>query len=378
MGKRKVLRTKLCDMLGIEYPILLAGMGGLAGMGACSKPKLVAAVSNAGGLGVLGATLLPLDQLRDEIREIKSLSDKPFGVDLLLPVGMPSMPSRVSMEELKARLLPAEHVNFVEKLKKEFSIPEAKAGEMTPFTEDFARKQVEVMLEEGVPLFASALGIPEWLIPDAHSGGMKVLGLAGNVRSALRHKEAGVDFIVAQGHEAGGHTGRIGTMALVPQVVDAVSPIPVLAAGGIGDGRGLVAALALGAVGVWVGTAFLFTHEANVPELHRKMMLEATEEDTRVSRIYTGKTLRAVKNPLIEAGEKSGVPPLPMPLQLLLVMDFTQGLIEADRLDLMCQPAGQIVGMLKEIKSAKEVLDEIVEGAIKVLGERFVTEVAIK
>ena len=137
------------------------------------------------------------------------------------------------------------------------------------------------MLEERVPLFASALGIPDWLVPMAHSGGMKVLGLAGNVRGASRHRDAGADLIVAQGHEAGGHTGRTGTMALIPQVVDAVSPTPVLAAGGIGDGRGIVAALALGAVGVWVGTAFLLAAEANVPEGHRKIFSQAMKKTRR-------------------------------------------------------------------------------------------------
>ncbi|MFQ5814716.1 MAG: nitronate monooxygenase, partial [Anaerolineae bacterium] len=296
MEEKKVLRTKVCDMLGIEYPIFLAGMGQLTGnvrnMRAAggANPKLVAAVSNAGGLGVLGATGVFPDALREQIREIKSLTDEPFGVDLLLPQAKMEMPAGVSIEKIRAEMIPPEHEDFVEEMKRELNIPEPKGESRLAYfaeglNETVAKKQVEVCLEEEVALFASALGMPEWLVPMCHEAETKVLGLAGNVRAALRHKAAGADIIVAQGHEAGGHTGRIGTLALVPQVVDAVSPIPVLAAGGIGDGRGVVAALALGAAGVWVGTYFLFAREANTSQLSMKLMIEATEEDTAISRI---------------------------------------------------------------------------------------------
>ena len=213
MAKRKVLHTKLCDMLGIEYPILLAGMGGLAGEGASSKPKLVGAVSNAGGMGVLGASGLPLDELRAEIKEIKSYTDKPFGVDLLLPSAIKDAPPPdMPLEELKRLLVPKEHIEFLEKLKAEYNVITVADEEEMIFTEEHSKKQVTVMLDEKVPLFCSALGIPEWLVPMAHEGGMKVMGLAGNVKAALRHKDAGADFIIAQGSEAGGHTGRVSTL----------------------------------------------------------------------------------------------------------------------------------------------------------------------
>lgn len=365
-------------MLNIEYPILLAGMGGLAGEGHAAQPKLVAAVSNAGGMGVLGATGLSLDELRTQIKEIKSLTDKPFGVDVLLPDELAlSPPPNMSMAEMKQRLVPKEYISFIDNVAVHYGVHVTETKLDFIFSEEHSKKQIEVMLEERVPLYCSGLGIPEWVVPMAHEGGMKVLGLAGNVRTALRHKKAGVDLIVAQGHEAGGHTGRVGTFALVPQVVDAVAPTPVLAAGGIGDGRGIIAALALGAVGVWVGTAFLFAEEANVTDVHRKMMIEATEEDTRISRVWTGKTLRQIKNPIQEAFDKSGMPPLPMPVQVLLMIDLIHSLAKAKRYDLLCAPAGQIVGMFKETKPAKQILDEMVDESIKLLGETLPSKVTI-
>ncbi len=374
-----MLHTELCDMLGIEYPILLAGMGGLAGEGHSAQPKLVAAVSNAGGMGVLGATALPLDELRAEIREIKSLTDKPFGVDLLLPSALTEgPPPDMSLAEMKRRFVPKEYIDFVDKLTEDYGVTLTESKQELIFTEEHSKKQIQVMLEEGVPLFCSAVGILEWVVPMAHEGTMKVLGLAGNVRGALRHKKAGADFIVAQGHEAGGHTGRVSTFALVPQIVDAVAPTPVLAAGGIGDGRGVVASLALGAVGVWVGTAFLFAEEASITDIHRKMMVEATEEDTAVSRVWTGKTLRQIKNPIQEAFDKSGMPALPMVVQVLLMLGFIESLAEAERHDLLCAPAGQIVGMLRETKPAKQILDDMVDGAIRLLGETLPDKVRIE
>ena len=387
-----VLRTKLCDMLGIEYPIILAGMGGVCG------PTIVAAVSNAGGLGVLGAAGLTPDQLRDWIVKTRSLTNKPFGVDLLLPkIDLPPISGKFPISELKA-FLPAEELAFVDKLKREIGIPDV---EMPPIEveSDFlsgANKQINVVLEEQVPVFASGLGNPESIIPRAHAQGMKVIGLVGNVRNARRIANAGVDIIVAQGHEAGGHTGRIGTLALVPQVVDAVHPLPVVAAGGVGDGRGVVASLAMGACGVWVGTAFLLAHEACIDspkdwitnmgvdpyaleqwEINhwKDKIIESTEEDTQVTRIYTGKTARFLKNRFIEEWERSGGKTLPMPLQTLLICEAELGLRKGRMSDYISEFSGQIAGMLKERKSAKQIVEEMVEGAINILKERLPAEV---
>ncbi|MBM3153990.1 MAG: nitronate monooxygenase [Chloroflexi bacterium] len=379
MTNKKTLRTELCDMLGIEYPILLAGMGGIAGEGHAAQPKLAAAVSNAGGMGVLGATGLPLDELRSEIREIKRMTDKPFGVDVLLPEGIgEAPPPDISMAELKKQFVPQPHMDFVEKIAAEYGVALKEAKTDLVLSVEHSKKQIQVMLEEKVPLYCAGLGIPDWLVPMAHEGGMKVLGLAGNVRGALRHKKAGADFIVAQGHEAGGHTGRIGTLALVPQVMDAVKPTPVLAAGGIGDGRGLAAALALGAVGVWVGTAFLFAEEANVIEVHRKALITANEEDTRVSRVWSGKTLRQMKNPIQEAFDNSGLKPLSVIIQVLLMLDLIDSLSKAKRHDLLCSPVGQIVGMLKDVRPAKDILNDMVGEAVDILDKKLPARVKAK
>lgn len=373
-----ILQTKLCDLLEIEYPIMLAGMNFIAG------PKLVAAVSNAGGLGVLGATGLPSARLRDWIRETKSLTDKPFGVDLLLPV----MPQSGRTEAVRLEL-PSDLITFVNQLKEKLGIPDVKVSRQgnLSLTVDEVTKAVEVILEEGVAVFAAGLGTPEWVIPEMHARGIKVVSLVGNVKNARRVAERGTDIVVAQGHEAGGHTGRIGTLALVPQVVDAVQPIPVVAAGGIGDGRGLVASLALGAVGVWVGSAFIPTVEACVDYVDlgyfnqataddwKQRMLESSEEDTVVSRTYTGKTARTLKNRLTETWAESGMPYLPMPLQGLLIADLQAGARQAGMTDLYHHFAGQITGMLKEIKTAQQVMEEMTAQASQILQDGLTAEV---
>jgi len=369
---RPVLRTKLCEMLGIEYPVILAGMGGVA------RAELVAAVSNAGGLGVIGAAVMPPDELRREIRKVRDLTDKPFGVDLLLPTmgQLPDVPQGVIQGRDIRQLFPKEQREFVEKLKRQWELPEVEEREPpVRFGPDFIRRQMEVVLEEGVPVFASGLGNPAPFVPELHRNGAKVIALVGNVKNALRVREGGADIIVAQGHEAGGHTGRIGTMALVPQVVDAVAPTPVVAAGGIGDGRGLAAALCLGAVGVWVGTAFLVSEEAHLdPDLKRRI-LEASEEDTRVTRIYSGKPMRNIVNPLIEEWERAGVPTLPFPFQGALIREITLPAEKAGRKELLMNPAGQISGMLRRIRPAREILEEMVAQAAEIIQRTLPSQV---
>ncbi|HNO65551.1 MAG TPA: nitronate monooxygenase, partial [Tepidiformaceae bacterium] len=176
------------------------------------------------------------------------------------------------------------------------------------------------------------------------------------------------DAVVAQGTEAGGHTGRIATMALVPQVIDAVSPTPVVAAGGIADGRGLAAALAMGAIGVWCGTAFLVSEEANQPDLQKQRVLAATDEDTKITRLYSGKTMRNITNPLIEAYEASGIKALPMGIQGLLIQDLIYSARQAGREDLLMNAAGQASGMLKNIRPAANILHDMVNEAAAILG----------
>jgi nitronate monooxygenase len=375
---RPVLRTKLCELLGIEYPIILAGMGGVA------RAELVAAVSNAGGLGVIGATGMRPERLRQEIRKVRDLTDRPFGVDILLPV-LPSEMGRVQEEAPQGPrrswrdLLTSEHHQFMAEMWERFRLPPlredlSRSTLGRDFGPDYIRRQMEVVLEEGVPVFASGLGNPAPFVPELHRSGAKVIALVGNVKNALRVREGGADIIVAQGHEAGGHTGRIGTMALVPQVVDAVAPTPVVAAGGIGDGRGLAAALCLGAVGVWVGTAFLVSEEAHLdPDLKRRI-LEASEEDTRVTRIYTGKTARVINNPLLEEWERRGLPTLPFPYQGGFMAQFLAAARDAGRKELLMNAAGQVCGMLRQVRPAREIVEEMVAQAVEALSEALPKE----
>ena len=360
------LRTPLCDLLGIRYPILLAGMGGRRNL--VVPAELVAAVSNAGGLGVTGLTDLAPEEIRRSIRRIRELTDKPFGIDLLLPASLEDLDAG-SLDEARRRLEREypRHAEFVRKLAEEFDLPQVRSVNQFIMSPRTIREQVEAVLEERVPLFAVALGDPGWVVPRARAVGTKVLGLVGSVRHALRHREAGVDLIVAQGYEAGGHVGSVGSLVLIPEVVDAVSPTPVVAAGGIVDGRGVAAALALGAQGAWIGTAFLLSEECGTFDAHKHAIIEAHTEDFVVTRVYTGKTARDVRNVIIERWERSGLPPLPMPLQGILFRDFLAAAEQARRYDLINNPAGQGGGRLSAVRPAREILEGIVRETIEVL-----------
>jgi enoyl-[acyl-carrier protein] reductase II len=312
-----MLRTPICDLLGIDHPIILAGMGGV------SMAPLVAAVSNAGGLGVIGAAALSPDDLRDEIRRTKALTRRPFAVDLLAPI--PQM--------------------------------------IVPY--------LPVLYEEEVKIFVAGLAVPEQHVAEMKAHGIRIMVMTGKVKHAVRAEAAGADVVAAQGTEAGGHTGEIGTLALVPQVVDAVK-IPVVAAGGIVDGRGVVAALALGAQGAVIGTRFIATPEATAARQYREALVRAHQDDTVRTRCYSGKPLRSLKNPYIAAYEADPAKIRPFPEQLVIssqrnVMAYWQR--EADP-EKTCFPAGQGVGAFHEIRPAGEVFREIVAQAEAVLGRR--------
>ena len=372
---RPVLRTELCDLLGIEYPVILAGMGPVAGglTGPVATAPLVAAVSNAGGLGVIGGAGFSAERLREEIRKVRSMTDKPFGVDLLLPSNYMGGAAGGEMPRDPRELIPAATREALKKIVEDLGVPwqemprEPAAEPRRPRNGGMSDEQMEVVIEEKVPVFASGLGSPAPWLDRLKANGTKVLALVGNVKNAKRVAAAGVDIVVAQGTEAGGHTGRVATMALVPQVVDAVAPTPVVAAGGIADGRGIVAALALGAIGVWCGTAFLVSEEANQPDLQKQRILAATDEDTRVTRLYSGKTMRNITNPLIEAWEAAGIQALPMGLQGLLIQDLVYSCRKAGREDLLMNAAGQISGMLNRIRPAADILHDMVAQAARIL-----------
>jgi nitronate monooxygenase len=377
MGNR-VLKTRLCDLLGIEYPILSAGMGPtLIGENAGAPVALVVAVSEAGGLGVLGGSGFTVDELRQAIRDIKAQTDKPYGVDLLLPKRLATRGDMglEGVEELPIsrvlETLPKPHLEWFKKMKKEMALPDTDPILKLNTTTMRPKEAIAVCIEEKVPLFCAGLGNPGFMVEEAHANGMKVLGITGNTKNAYRIAKSGVDLLVAQGHEGGGHTGQVGTMALLPQAIDAAAPVPVLAAGGIGDGRGVAAALAMGCVGVWVGTRFLATTEGGALEVNKQRILQSTDEGTRVSKAYTGKTLRASYNKFHSLWDSSGLDPLPFPTQVFISSALLWSFLEAGKTDYVGGLAGQISGLIQEIKPAKQVLDEMVEETVDILTRKL-------
>ncbi len=365
---RRVLKTKLCAILGIEYPILLAGMGVL---GRATPPRLVAAVSNAGGLGIAACSQNDPEFVRQRIREIKALTGKPFGMNVLFPGKAEEMGNPEDIYHRLQKEYPR-HVEFVHNLMNELGLPVYEFKDWDPrfkgtYSWEVARKQVEVILEENVPVLSAGLGVPADIVGMAHARGMKVLGTAGSVRNAVRHVEAGVDIVVAQGYEAGGHTGTVATLPLVLSVVAAVSPVPVVAAGGIASGQGLVAALALGAVGAWCGTAFLLAEESNIYPEHQQAIIEGHAEDWTVTRCYTGKTARHYRNRVIEAWTKSGLPVLPMPYETVLFNQLLNSAEKHYRPEYIYNAAGQIVNILRERQPAAKIITDMIEEAEQTL-----------
>ena len=361
------LRTPLCDLLGMEYPIFLAGMavGGIQET-APTPIKLVAAVSNAGGLGVLGDSFRTLDEMDEGIKELKKLTNgRPYGVDFLLPATRADV-TATSNQEVFEQILKdyPGHVAVMKEIIKQEGLEEAEVSEGEPMSTDLLKRKIEVVLDNKVPVFAAATGEPpEWFTDRGHQMGMQFIGMCGAVRHAERQVAANVDIITAQGTEAGGHTGNISTFVLVPQIVRAISPKPVLAAGGIGSGRHVAASLALGAQGVWVGTAFLASEETNIPEDHQNQILSGRSEQFTTSKFSSGKQQRSFHNLVKDAWVESGLQALPMPLQGILMEPMTQAAKKIGRWDLVGNPSGQVSGMLSERRPAKTILMEMVDEA---------------
>jgi len=357
------MRTKLAQDLGIEFPIF-----------AFTHCRDVAAgVSKAGGLGVLGVAGHSLDALRMELEWIeKEVGGRPYGVDLLLPTSfVGSDRGGFSGDELDSRI-PDEHRQFLDRLLDEHDVPElpgdVKLGEEFAVGYEKQREVIELVFEHNISLIASALGPPpEWMIEMSRAKGVKVAALAGTVEHARRHAEAGVDIVVAQGYEAGGHTGLVSTMVLVPEVVDAVSPIPVLAAGGIGNGRQVTASLALGAQGVWTGSVWLTTEEAETHPVVKEKFLKASSSDTIRSRSLTGKPARQLRSAWTDAWEDPANPdPLPMPLQPRLVREAQARISRTAHKSAGAEAlsnyfVGQIVGSLNHVKSVRTVVEEFAQ-----------------
>ena len=353
------MRTTLCDLLGIEHPIV----------GFSPSEHVAAAISRAGGLGVLGCVRFndPAD-LDAVLRWMDaSTGGRPYGVDVVMPA---SGPTEGAPADLGGQI-PARHREFVEDTLTRLGVPPlpdgAPPGEgVLGWLHSVARQHVEVALAHPARLIANALGPqPADVIARAHERGMLVAALAGKAGHARHHVASGVDIVVAQGYEAGGHTGEIASLVLVPEIVDAVGGrVPVLAAGGIGCGRQVAAALALGAVGAWMGSAWLVTREyqqlSTAPAV-QQALLAATSSDTTRSRIYSGKPARLLKNRWTEAWEHEGAPePLRMPLQNLLVSEAHQRLMRSGQPDVVPMPAGQIVGRITEIRPVADVMAELI------------------
>lgn len=359
------LHTQICDIFEIEKPIVLAGMGGASG------PALAAAVSNAGGLGVLGAAACGPKQLRAWIQETRALTDKPFGVDTLLPASVRRANYEASEGPTPADLLPERNAFAADFMQREGLAPVSDAVNLSPtepgepalFTQEFFEAQMQVIIEERVPVYASGLGNPGPWMPQLRANGTKVMAVVGAVRHAIQVKSSGLDVIVAQGHDGGGHNSPIGTMALIPQVVDAVGDTPVLGAGGIVDGRGVAAALMLGAQGAWIGSAFLASEEANIFDFQKQAIVDASEEGTSISRTVTGKPARIIRSKWTDYWVKEGVEPLPMPYQGAVSGPVMAAANRDGRGDINPGFAGQGIGMIDAVRPAKDIFDELVYGA---------------
>ena len=316
-----MLRTPLCDLLGIRYPICQAGMGWVA------RSELAAAVSEAGGLGVIAAAHGSPADLRAEIRRVRDKTDKPFGVDIL------------------------------------FATTRTTGDETERFT-DAVKGWMDVALDEKVPVVIAGLGNPEPFTAEAHKTGMKIMALCGNVKQGRDHAATGVDVVIAQGHEAGGHTGRIAGLVLIPAVVDAVAPKPVLAAGGIADGRGLVAALALGAQGIWIGTRFIATPEAYGHDNYKNRIVAIDEEGTVVTRAASGKPCRVIRNEFTREWDKRQGEIQPFPIQFervgkpMAIRAREQGDIEHGS-----AACGQSAGLIHGVMPVRDVIARLVDEA---------------
>lgn len=359
------MQTRVAELLGVEFPI--------CAFSHCRD--VVAAVSNAGGFGVLGAVALSPDQLETELAWIeRQTHGKPYGVDLLLP------PKYVGAEdggidaERVRRLLPDEHRAFVDDLLVRYGVPVPgdRARSLPGAGLNVSPKGYEPLLDvafaHDIRLIASALGPPPTdLVERAHANDVVVAALAGTKDHAVRHAAAGADLIVAQGTEAGGHTGEVSTMVLVPEVVDAVAPIPVLAAGGIAGGRQVAAAFALGAQGVWCGSVWLTTEEAETPPVIKEKFLAAGSSDTVRSRSLTGKPARMLRTAWTDEWARPDTPdPLGMPLQTALITEAQRRINRAAQPgtgaeELSTYFVGQVVGSLNKVRPTRSVVLDMVE-----------------
>jgi nitronate monooxygenase len=359
-------RTSLCEVLGIEYPIVQSGMGGVAG------PELAAEVSNAGALGVLAGVMQPPEQIRADIRRIRTLTDRPFGVNLWLYAGLRPPPAAETVSDATMAAVQRPLDTFRARL----GLPPASTRPAPP--PDILDASVQVVLEERVPVLSTIFGPPDRaMAAECHRRGMKVIAMVATVDDARAVASAGCDAVIAQGAEAGGHRSTmektaapeadaVGTIALVPQVAEAVD-VPVIAAGGIADGRGLVAALALGAAGALLGTRFVATRESAAAEVWKKAILERDGRGTTLTDAFTGLWARTMRTAFTEEHRASGAPVLPALWQALAARDLYVAAVKANDGDYFPMYSGQSAGIIHDLPGAREVVQEIVREARAVM-----------
>jgi NAD(P)H-dependent flavin oxidoreductase YrpB (nitropropane dioxygenase family) len=353
------MQTEFCKKLGVEVPIFAF----------THCRDVVVAVSKAGGIGVLGAVGYSPAQLKDELDWIDAhIGDHIYGVDTAIPQkyeGMGEMDPAKLVEMLQAAI-PEQHRKFADQLLADHGVPEL-AGEDDEVTLSFSEAQGQLLVDEALTrpkcrMIVNALGTPPaTIIEQVHASGRLIGALAGRLKHGIKHQAAGLDFIVCQGSEGGGHAGEVTSMVLWPQMVDAVAPLPVLAAGGIGNGRQILAAMSMGAAGVWMGSMWLNATEAAAEPAQRESYLNASSEDTVRSRAWTGKTARMLKNEWTEAWERADTPdPLPMPLQGYLTFDAVRRTHKyagsGDCQKVAFNPIGQVVGQINETESCRDIV----------------------
>ncbi|NVN84463.1 MAG: nitronate monooxygenase [Rhodopseudomonas sp.] len=361
------MKSPVCEMLGIEFPLFAFSH--------CRD--VVAAVSRAGGFGVLGATIHTPETIERELKWIDDHVDgKPYGLDVLIPENISTAGEKdVTWQSLEARVTP-EHRDFTRSLLKKYGIdlPPApvRANEPQPFDADNALQLLEVSFRHPIRLIANALGVPpKAMIEMGKQHGVPVAALVGAKEHAIRQVAAGVDILVAQGTEAGGHCGEVSTMVLVPEVIKAVKPmrdVPVLAAGGIMTGRQMAACMAMGAAGVWTGSVWLATVESETTEIFREKMIAASSRDAIRSKGRTGKPARQLRSVWTDAWDRGPGPgALPMPLQSIIsrdafnAIDRSAAAGNAQARDLVSYFVGQGVGLIDSVKSAGAVVQEFKE-----------------
>jgi NAD(P)H-dependent flavin oxidoreductase YrpB (nitropropane dioxygenase family) len=352
------VRTALSDEFGLDIGLFAFSY----------MPDVVIEVCKAGGMGVLGAVRYTPDELSEAIAYVESqIGGRPYGVDVVMPAKTEAVAGMDmgELHEMLDKMIPQEHRDFVERLLDEHGVPKLPEGteqqrDLLSWNDTEARQQVERSLERpDVKLIVNALGPPpKDVVDQAHEAGVKVAALVGKKEHALKQVANGVDIIVAQGTEAGGHSGEIATMVLVPEVVEAVSPSPVLAAGGIGSGRQAAAALALGAQGVWTGSVWLDTVECGQPSTMYRKFHDATSSDAVRSRAYTGKPARQLRTAWTDAWDNPDNPqPLGMPLQYMLNAEAQDRIRRSENEALLGTPIGQLVGQMRETKTVRQVVE---------------------